>query len=795
MANPCFRYHIILWGPAVRGIITSSEVQLFKKSIVKSHADFPDFNGHVSKWNITKQNYKAVAANHGISRILDDSPVPPLGSRDRELFDLQNRYFYNILKVKVKAGKAKVIVNQHAIDLDGRRAWRKFIDYYEQKGIVSLNKAHFFEKLSSMRLSVNYRGGPNKFLTDFETVITDMENTTGEEMLDSDKVGFLTTAITDYQPFSSIKASLDTNALMTKQDITYDGMLQVLYNNCPSATKLQRSMNSLNSSPRSKSESAWKKDKPESAWKKDFTKWVPHKIFKTLPESEQKARREAIAKAKKAKRNANINATQIVPSDPESNTMTVPADLAPTFREIMSAAKIDKKTSADGDTWLRIVKPCRVVKNVHALTTSFGGLVDSGANTSLQGGDMRILHQEQGSVAIVGPSDGVENGMNDLSLVTCGGVAKTSLGEEVLVVITSAAAYGKGKSIISKFQLEQYGCTVNDRARVLGGHQIITTPEGDIFKLRLHSGLLYLPLRYPTVNDIETLRHVPLTSEGEQWNPDVYNDRDEDEKWYENKDSFEPDELNNHDYLDSRDGSVLETNFSTHDDSSIERVLCGVTGKRKPIDFYKLRPYFLWKPIDTIKKTFAVTTQFMETVWYNTPRLPLRRHYKSRAPFMNVRRLNEGYATDTIFSNCKAHDGSSCAQVYVGCTSKFVYIEGMSAKSQMPRTLLNFIRQWGAMKFLWRDMAKEENSKTVNDLLRSIHAPNRYSEPYNEHQNPAERRILDIKSGTRTVLDRTDTPDRWWLLCMTYVTYIINYIALPSLDWHTPYPLDIIRLR
>jgi len=93
-----------------------------------------------------------------------------LGSRDRELFDLQNDYFYNILKVKVKAGKAKVIVNQHAIDLDGRKAWRKFIHYFEQKGVVTLNKAHFFEKLSSMRLSVNYRGGPSKFLTDFETV-------------------------------------------------------------------------------------------------------------------------------------------------------------------------------------------------------------------------------------------------------------------------------------------------------------------------------------------------------------------------------------------------------------------------------------------------------------------------------------------------------------------------------------------------------------------------------------------------------------------------------------------------
>ena len=159
--------------------------------------------------------------------------------------------------------------------------------------------------------------------------------------------------------------------------------------------------------------------------------------------------------------------------------------------------------------------------------------------------------------------------------------------------------------------------------------------------------------------------------------------------------STEPGELDNNDCLDSRDGFILESNFSNQDVNSFERVLCGATGKCKPIDFCKLRPYFLWKAIGTIKKMFAVTTQFMETVWYNTPRLPLRRHFKSRAPFMNVRRLNEGYATDTIFSNCKAYDGSSCAKVYVGCTSKFVYIEGMATKSQMPRTLLNFIRQWG----------------------------------------------------------------------------------------------------
>ena len=92
---------------SVPGVVTSSEVQSFKRSIDKSQNDFPKFNGAIAKWIPTKQTYISVAANHGISRILDDSPVPEAGSKDRELFDVQNQYFYNILKVRVESGKAK----------------------------------------------------------------------------------------------------------------------------------------------------------------------------------------------------------------------------------------------------------------------------------------------------------------------------------------------------------------------------------------------------------------------------------------------------------------------------------------------------------------------------------------------------------------------------------------------------------------------------------------------------------------------------------------------------------------
>ena len=126
----------------------------------------------------------------------------------------------------------------------------------------------------------------------------------------------------------------------------------------------------------------------------------------------------------------------------------------------MSAKKIETSKSAVGETWVRICKAVRTVRfsNLEAVHSAVGALVDSGANTGLQGADMRMLYQEHGLLAVIGVANEVEKNMDDLPIATCGGVAKNSYGEEVLVVMTSAAAYGKGKSVLSRFQLEHYGC-------------------------------------------------------------------------------------------------------------------------------------------------------------------------------------------------------------------------------------------------------------------------------------------------------------------------------------------------
>ena len=97
------------------------------------------------------------------------------------------------------------------------------------------------------------------------------------------------------------------------------------------------------------------------------------KVFETLPESEKKAHREAIAKAK-AKKKAKVNSTASLSvsqveqtkstaivseiSPLTSNNVEVPCELALTFREIKSTKKVERKTTTDSDTWIRVVKPC-----------------------------------------------------------------------------------------------------------------------------------------------------------------------------------------------------------------------------------------------------------------------------------------------------------------------------------------------------------------------------------------------------------------------------------------------------
>ena len=66
------------------------------------------------------------------------------------------------------------------------------------------------------------------------------------------------------------------------------------------------------------------------------------------------------------------------------------------------------------------------------------------------------------------------------------------------------------------------------------------------------------------------------------------------------------------------------------------------------------------------------------------------------------------------------------------------------------------------------------------------HSSSWHSEPYHQNQNPSEWHYRTIKAWTNTIPNRSGAPANCWLLCMSYVCYILNHISCECLKGQIP---------
>ena len=131
-------------------------------------------------------------------------------------------------------------------------------------------------------------------------------------------------------------------------------------------------------------------------------------------------------------------------------------------------------------------------------------------------------------------------------------------------------------------------------------------------------------------------------------------------------------------------------------------------------------------------------------------------------------------------------DGSTCFQYFCGYESLFSEVYGMKTEKQFVNTLQDSIRRRGAPTKLISDRAQVEISNRVLDILRHYCIGDWQSEPYQQHQNPTERRWQTVKRLTNTILDRSGAPAFCWLLALQFACFILNHTAAETLGWITP---------
>ena len=446
----------------------------------------------------------------------------------------------------------------------------------------------------------------------------------------------------------------------------------------------------------------------------------------------------------------------------------------------------------DGVTYKQAMHCINFRVSAHS-STKAATLVDRGANGGMAGSDVRLIETGERCADVSGIND---HQISNLPISTVAGLVQTQHGP-VVAIIHQVAYHGKGSTILSSGQMEAYKIKVDDRSVHVGGKQHLETLEGYIIPIQCRNGLPYIEMQPPTDQEMDELPHVVLTSD-QDWDPASL-DHEHPPSWIEDlapdpDNAYDDKRFNAHgDYIHRHVSQAISSLTCSDepplsldaaiDTLNLQLAAHGHQSQVKEPNYEALRPCFAWAPLDVIKKTFAATTQFAR----NAYRLPFRKHFKSRFPALNVHRRQEPVATDTVYADTPAiDDGATCAQIFVGRKSLVTDVYGMKTDKEFINTLEDNIRRRGAMDKLISDRAQVETSKKVQDILRALIIDDWQSEPHHQHQNFAENRWQTVKMYCNNVLNRTGAPAYTWLLCLLWVSFVLNHLATESLHFRTP---------
>ncbi|EEC51029.1 predicted protein [Phaeodactylum tricornutum CCAP 1055/1] len=815
---------------------TRSAVEDFKRGIKRDKTHYPVLKDD-RYWDNFYRSFVVTAVSHNVEKVLDPSylPTDPL---EKSLFEEQNKFVYSALEHTLQTDMGINIVREHSFDFNAQEVFRKVVKHYTESASAKISSSTTLGYLTTAKYSSSWTGTAEGFILHWKNHLRIYNDTvpTGEQLPQQLCLSLLENAVHDIPELRQVKITATLDLAKGGSPISYDGYLSLLlasaslYDNgnnlsnaCSNKNKRHvystdlvyhptdfdsdldvsydidvsptaiyeanaHARNSGNSGNRSRN-AASPRDRP----------YIPREMWNQLSE-DAKAILQGLSAPSKSTLPAAQPFSQVLQANTHSHGSSETAD---TFHdcapETELLAHLTDRVSRMNDGDIRKVlaasrdnvspqpgaRPKFMQSNMlryqvsrHNVNGTTAALVNRGANGGLAGADVMVLNKTGRSANITGIND---HTLSDLDIVTAAGCVESHTGP-IIVIMHQYAYLGTGKTIHSSAQLEHFHNNVEDRSRTVGGDQRIVTLDDYIIPLHIRQGLPYMDMRCPTDAEFTSLPHVILTSDVD-WDPSVLdNEIDLATDWYDTVQDLPHYHMSNRVLTTWANISIVIFRFVTLATMPLTHEI-----QRNDHDYETLRPCLGWVSADTVRKTIQATTQYAREVYH----APLRKHYKSRFPALNVHRRNEPVATNTIWSDTPAVDsGAKFAQLFVGRRSLVTDVYPMKTDKEFVNALEDHIRFRGAMDKLISDRAQVEISKKVMDITRAYNIDQWQSEPHHQHQNFAERRIATIEANTNNILNHTGAPDSTWLLCVTYVCYVFNHLAHESL--HNRTPLEVL---
>ena len=776
----------------------------FSRQIRRNPSDYIAFKKD-SEWSSWNRALLATSTAQAVHHSYNLTYVP---SEDyKEVFTAIQQYNYSVLVAIVQTPFGKGAVRQFESTFDAQGVYRTLYTHYNTGVFASINAQTLEEEIIGMRLDDKHKKGCEYFLTTWHLKVQELDSIRATMVPDSQKKIWLTSALQTHPQMSSAittastmeftMAGLSTGGVVT---LTFAKFFELCLTTAQHldkislvAAKRQRDVKNATQTPGGRGGRGEGRGgrNPGRGGGRDGGRgrgttstttdpwWIAPDKWNTMSAEAKAAHLERKKAAKAVKAQArSINAAAQTPAAAAPIPTTVSIDVPPApastapppgLREMLSntANRASDDISVNGISYRRVNHQNITyhVQNYQWTNNTTGSLIDGGANGGFAGADCRVIEYTNDKADVSGIGDSL---IKNLDIGTVAARIETTSGP-IIGIFHQYAIHGEGSTIHSPNQFRAFNLDVNDiplKSPCGQGRQQILTPEGYIIPLKIRNGLPYMAMSKPSDSELDDYPHVMFTSDM-PWDPRVLDDSD--------------DEI-------STDGIPIDPLVNQYGEVLDRYGHNQVISKHNP-DLEGLRPYLGWTPLNRIKRTLEATTQYARA----DHRLPMRKHFKTRFPAANVARLDEVVATDTFFSDIPAHDdgipghgGATMIQLYTGVTSQLTKGYPMGSVSEMPGTLEDFIREVGAPNSLFSDNCKVQCGSKVKNILRMYHISNFQCEPHHQHQNPAERKIQEVKKMVNQVMDRTGMQARFWLLCTLFVICLCNHLACDSLQWQTP---------
>jgi len=103
------------------------------------------------------------------------------------------------------------------------------------------------------------------------------------------------------------------------------------------------------------------------------------------------------------------------------------------------------------------------------------------------------------------------------------------------------------------------------------------------------------------------------------------------------------------------------------------------------------------------------------------------------------------------------------------------------------QALQDFVTEVGAPYRIMNDNAEMEASEAWKKIIRTYNIDRGTTERYHPQQNPAERRIQEIKKVSLSIMNHSNTPGSLsWLMATKYTIMVLNHTANKSIGGITP---------